>query len=186
MTGYLTITKRPSDDRYTLCIPNHEIRQIFKKQVLAWFADKAQAESDNLSELYDAFESGDTETITKYLNKQLISTVSFYDAKESFYHGFLLALLSTCARWAVSSNDEAGSGRADIIVESDDGELGFVVEIKAVKDMKKLDEACEAAMRQIEEKDYTASLRNYGVCAVSTYAIAFCGKKCKVARNQLF
>ena len=185
MTGYLTITKRPSGGRYELRIPNREVRQIFKQQVLEWFSDKSQAEVDKLSELYAAFENGDTETITKYLNKQLISTVSYYDAKESFYHGFMIALLSTCAQWAVSSNDEAGAGRADIIVEREDGEFGFVIELKAVKDMKKLDEACENAMRQIDERDYTANLRRYGVEDVRAYAIAFCGKKCRVIGKKI-
>ena len=185
MTGYLTITKRPSGGRYELRIPNREVRQIFKQQVLEWFSDKSQAEVDKLSELYAAFENGDTETITKYLNKQLISTVSYYDAKESFYHGFMIALLSTCAQWAVSSNDEAGAGRADIIVEREDGEFGFVIELKAVKDMKKLDEACENAMRQIDERDYTANLRRYGVEDVRAYAIAFCSKKCRVIGKKI-
>ena len=185
MTGYLTIAKRPSGGRYELRIPNREVRQIFKQQVLEWFSDKSHAEVEKLSELYAAFESGDTETITKYLNKQLISTVSYYDAQESFYHGFMIALLSTCAQWAVSSNDEAGAGRADIIVEREDGEFGFVVELKAVKDMKKLDEACENAMRQIDERDYTANLRRYGVEDVRAYAIAFCGKRCRVLGKRI-
>ncbi len=185
ITGYLTVTECPTDDRYKLRIPNREVRQIFKQQVLAWFADKSRAGVDKLTELYAAFECGDTEAIAKCLNKQLISTVSYYDAKESFYHGFMAALLSSCARWAVSSNDEAGSGRADIIVEREDGEFGFVIELKAVKDMKKLDEVCENAMRQIDERDYTANLRRYGVEDIRAYAIAFCGKRCRVIGKKI-
>ncbi len=185
MTGYLTITRRPSGGRYDLRIPNREVQQIFKQQVLEWFSDKSQAEGDKLVELYAAFERGDTEAITKYLNKQLISTVSYYDAKESFYHGFMIALLSTCAQWAVSSNDEAGTGRADIIVEREDGEFGFVIELKAVRDTKKMDEICESAMRQIDERDYTANLRRYGVEDIRAYAIAFCGKKCRVIGKKI-
>ena len=185
MTGYLTVTECLTDDKYNLRIPNHEIRQIFKQQVLAWFSDKAQAQADKLSDFYAAFETGDTEVIAKYLNKQLISTVSYYDARESFYHGFMAALMSSCAQWAVSSNDEAGSGRADLIVEREDGEFGFVIELKAVKDMKKLDEACENAMRQIDEKDYTANLRRFCVEDIRAYAIAFCGKRCRVIGKKI-
>ena len=185
MTGYLTITQRPSGGRYTLRIPNHEVRQIFMSQVLAWFNDKAIAEADQLADFYAAFEKGDTETITSYLNKQLIATVSYYDAQESFYHGFLLALLNTCASWQVSSNVETGTGRSDIIVEREDGQLGFVVEIKDVKDRSKLDAACDAAMKQIEEKDYTAVLRRYGVEEIWTYGVAFCEKRCKVVAKQM-
>ena len=184
MTGYLTVTKRPSGGWYELRIPNHEVRQIFMRQVLAWFRDKARAETQQLADLYAAFECGDAETITRYLNRQLITTVSFYDAHESFYHGFLLALLGACADWQVSSNAETGRGRSDIIAEREDGSLGFVVEVKQVRDPRKLDEACESAMRQIEEKDYTAVLRRFGVAEIWMYGIAFCDKRCRVVAKR--
>ena len=185
MTGYLTIAQRPTGGRYTLRIPNYEVNQIFMQQVLEWFGDKAVAEADQLSDFYAAFEKGDTETITSYLNKQLIATVSYYDAYESFYHGFLLALLNTCASWQVASNVETGIGRGDIIVEREDGALGFVVEIKEIKDRNRLDAACDAAMKQIEEKDYTAVLRRYGVEEIWAYGIAFCEKRCRVIAKQM-
>ena len=185
MTGYLTIAQRPTGGRYTLRIPNYEVKQIFMQQVLEWFGDKAVAEADQLSDFYAAFEKGDAETITSYLNKQLIATVSYYDAYESFYHGFLLALLNTCASWQVASNVETGIGRGDIIVEREDGVLGFVVEIKEIKDRNRLDAACDAAMKQIEEKDYTAVLRRYGVEEIWAYGIAFCEKRCRVIAKQM-
>ena len=185
MTGYLTIAQRPTGGRYTLRIPNYEVKQIFMQQVLEWFGDKAIAEADQLSGFYAAFEKGDTETITSYLNKQLIATVSYYDAYESFYHGFLLALLNTCASWQVASNVETGIGRGDIIVEREDGALGFVVEIKEIKDRNRLDAACDAAMKQIEEKDYTAVLRRYGVEEIWAYGIAFCEKRCRVIAKRM-
>ena len=181
MTGYLTVADYPDGNRYELKIPNYEVRQIFTQQVLEWFNDKARAETDKLSDLYAAFETGDVTTITEFLNSQLLDTVSFYDAHESFYHGFLLALLSTCANWRVSSNAETGKGRSDIIVERKDRKIGFVVEVKDVKDEGKLDNACEVAMKQIEEKDYTAILRRYRVKEIWTYGIAFWDKECRVA-----
>ena len=180
MTGYLTTARKPSGGNYLLRIPNREVRKIFTQQVLEWFNDKARAETDKLSDLYAAFETGDVTAITEILNSQLLDTVSFYDAHESFYHGFLLALLSTCANWRVSSNAETGKGRSDIIVERKDRKIGFVVEVKDVKDEEKLDRACEAAMKQIEEKDYTAVLRRYRVKEIWTYGIAFWDKECRV------
>jgi len=185
MTGYLTITEAPDGNRYRLKIPNREVRQIYMQQVLSWFRDKMEAGSSRLTDLYEAFEKGDTEAITEYLNDQLIDTVSFYDAHESFYHGFLLALLSTCAGWRVASNRETGKGRSDIIVESKDRKIGFVVEVKDVKDEEKLNAACETAMKQIEEKDYTAILRRYRVKEIWTYGIAFCDKECRVVAKKV-
>ena len=155
------------------------------QQVLAWFREKTEADTEKLTGLYEAFETGDAATITEYLNDQLLDTVSFYDARESFYHGFLLALLSTCANWRVSSNVETGKGRSDIIVERKDRKIGFVVEVKDVKDEIKLDAACETAMKQIEEKDYTAVLRRYRVKEIWTYGIAFWEKECRVVARRV-
>ena len=184
MTGYLTAADYPDGNRYELRIPNREVRQIYMQQVLSWFNRKAEAETDKLTNLYAAFETGDTDTIKEILDEQLLDTVSFYDARESFYHGFLLALLSTCASWRVSSNIETGKGRSDVIVERKDRKIGFVVEVKDVKDEDKLDAACEAGMKQIEERDYTAILRRYRVKEIWTYAIAFWDKECRIAAKR--
>ena len=185
MTGYLTAAESPDGDRYRLRIPNREVRQIYMQQVLSWFRERTQADTEKLTGLYAAFETGNATAITEYLNDQLLDTVSFYDARESFYHGFLLALLSTCANWRVSSNAETGKGRSDIIVERKDRKIGFVVEVKEVKDEKKLDAACEAAMKQIEERDYTAVLRRYRVKEIWTYGIAFWEKECRVVARKV-
>ena len=181
MTGYLTTVQKPSGGRYELRIPNREVRQIYMQQVLSWFEDKASAETYKLTNLYAAFETGDVDTIKEILDEQLLDTVSFYDAHESFYHGFLLALLSTCANWNVSSNIETGKGRSDIIAGRKDRKVGFVVEVKDVKDEEKLDAACEAALRQIDERDYTAILRRFRVKEIHKYGIAFWDKECRIA-----
>ena len=180
MTGYLTAEDYPDGNRYDLRIPNREIRQIYQQQVLSWFKDKTKTETNALTDLYAAFETGDAQAITEILNDQLLYTISYYDAYESFYHGFLLALLSTCADWQVASNMETGRGRCDILVQRRDRKLGFVVEVKQVRDPDQLNAACEAAMRQIEEKDYTAVLRRYRVKQILKYGIAFCDKESAV------
>ncbi len=185
MTGYLTVARKPSGGRYELRIPNREVREIFKRQVLSWFTERARAATEKLAGLYEAFEKGDAEAIEKLFNRQLITTVSFYDAYESFYHGFLLALLSTCVDWCVSSNAETGRGRSDITVERRDRELGFVIEIREVRTRAKLDEACAAAMKQAEDRDYAAVMLRYGVETVFTYGIAFCDKRCRVAVKRV-
>ena len=180
MTGYLTTAQKPSGNRYELRIPNREVRQIYMQQVLSWFNHKVESETDKLTNLYAAFETGDVDTIKEILDEQLLDTVSFYDAHESFYHGFLLALLSTCASWNVSSNIETGKGRSDILAGRKDRKVGFVVEVKDVKDEEKLDAACEAALRQIDERDYTAILRRFRVKEIHKYGIAFWDKECRV------
>ena len=181
MTGYLTAENYLDNGQYVLRIPNYEVRKIFKEQVLEWFKAKTKAETGKLTTLYKAFEEGDAETITEILNAQLLDTISYYDSYESFYHGFLLALLGTCADWAVASNPEAGRGRSDIVGWRRDRKIGFVVEVKNVKEEEALNKACETEMAQIEDRDYTAFLRRYRIKEIWQYAIAFWDKECRVA-----
>ena len=184
MTGYLTVNERPSHGIYRLRIPNNEICEIFKKQVLAWFKDEIRAENDKLTELYTAFEEGNTDKITEFMNERLLYTVSFYDAHESFYHGFLLALLGTCSNWAVTSNSETGKGRSDIIAWRRDRKTGFVIEVKNVKDEAAMPAACAAAMKQIDDREYTAILSRYKVKEVWKYGIVFCDKECLIKAER--
>ncbi|MDO4549129.1 MAG: AAA family ATPase [Clostridia bacterium] len=185
MTGYLTMKGDPEDDVYELVIPNREVRKIYTEKVLAWFRDKARTETNRLTDLYRAFEEGDAHKVKEFLDFQLLYTVSFHDAHESFYHGFLLALLNTCGDWFVTSNREAGKGRNDISVERKDRKRGFVVEVKDVKKVSELDKYCNEAIRQIEEKDYAAPLRRYRIKDIWIYGIAFCDKECRVVAKHL-
>lgn len=51
--------------------------------------------------------------------------------------------------------------------------------------LDKLDAACEAGMKQIEDRDYTAILRRYRVKEIWIYAIAFWDKECCVAAKRV-
>ena len=184
MTGYLTTTERPRKGLYTLKIPNFEITQIYKEQILAWFEERidleAESNSTSLKELYSAFEDGDADAIEELLNQRLLTTVSYFDAHENFYHGFLLALLSTCNIWYVHSNLESGNGRGDIFVERGDGKLGIVIEIKYTHDPDDLGNAVKDAMHQINNKNYSANFERKNLKRILKMGIAFCGKESKV------
>lgn len=184
MTGYLTMTGMPDGDVYELVIPNREVREIFIKQVLSWFKSKVSVDG-GLGELYAAFESGEAEKIEDMLGQKLLDTISYHDAYESFYHGFLMALLASCAQWSAVSNAETGKGRSDILVERKDRKLGFVVEIKHVKDEDEMDAMCEKALAQIIEKQYTAPLKRIKVRNIWMYGITFCDKECRVHARQM-
>ena len=186
MTGYLTVSEKPRQNMYTLRIPNLEIRQIFTKQVMEWFQRQTKANAKRLSKLYEAFETGRVTEIEEYLNEQLLNTVSSHDAHESFYHGFLLALLNTCSDWQVVSNAETGRGRSDILAQRKDRKMGFVVEVKEVRDGRKLTDACQTALAQIREKDYTALLRRVQIKEILIYGIAFHEKSCRVMMEKSF
>ncbi len=180
MTGYLTMADIPDENVYELVIPNKEVRQIFKRQVLEWFHDQVSVDTE-LMELYTAFETGDSEKIEQILNQKLLDTISYHDDYESFYHGFMIALLSSCAAWYATSNIEAGTGRCDIKVERKDRKSGFVIEAKHTKDESKLDMEAEAALQQIIDKNYIAPLKRYKIKEIWMYGIVFCDKECRVA-----
>ncbi len=179
MTGYLTMTSAPSGNVYELAIPNKEIRQIFTEQVMQWLNEKVALDT-GLTEFYKAFETGDGERIEQILNPKLLDTISYHDDHESFYHGFLMALLSSCAAWNATSNIEAGKGRSDIKVERKDRKIGFIVEVKHTKDERKLKASAEEAMQQIYDKKYVAPLLRSKVKDIWFYGIAFCDKECRV------
>ena len=180
MSGYLTATDYPNWNQYTLRIPNKEVRTIYTQQILKWFKEKIKTKKNDLTELFVAFEKQDCEKIENYLDDLLLDTMSYYDSYESFYHGFLLGILSQCSSWNIGSNTETGKGRCDIIIMKKDKSMGMIIEIKEVKDYDELEKACEKGMKQIEEKDYTAKLRKYGYKKILKYAIGFCEKSSKV------
>ncbi len=183
MTGYLTMVGTPNGNVFELAIPNKEVRQIFTQQVLKWFNDSVSVDAV-LTELYTAFETGNTEKIEEILNQKLLDTISYHDDYESFYHGFLMALLSACAAWSATSNAESGKGRSDIRVERKDRKLGFIVEVKHVKDERKMDEKSKEALQQIIDKEYVAPLKRYKVRDIWMYGITFCDKECRVIAKK--
>ncbi len=179
MTGYLTMTGMPKGNLYELVIPNREVRQIFKQQVLDLFQEQVSLDA-GLTDLYRAFETGDAAKIEQILGQKLFDTISYHDDYESFYHGFTIALLSSCAEWYATSNIESGNGRCDIKVERKDRKVGFIVEIKHTKDERKLDAEAQDAIEQIIEMNYVAPLKRYKIRDVWMYGIAFWDKECRV------
>lgn len=187
MTGYLTYEEEGANrtrNEYYLRLPNKEVREIFIQQVNDWFRVKSAESTDMLTGLHTAFKTGDTGSIKEILDEQLIDCISYHDAYESFYHGFLLALLLPCRDWNVTSNRETGKGRNDILIEALDKSHGIVIEIKNCRD-DNMEEMCEEALHQVEDRDYTAVLRRYRFKEIRIYGIAFWDKECMVKTKKL-
>ena len=185
LTGYLTQVREDDlpaplpEDTSALIIPNAEVREIFETTIQKWFDESAQ--TWNLTTLFDAMWSGDTKTLTEELNKLLYKTISYHDYKEDFYHAFLTGILagSGCA---VESNREHGQGRSDIVVYHPERPQVIIFEAKYAKTLDDLKERCEAALDQIEEKQYTKEFDN-GYTSIRCYGIAFY-KKCCLVRTR--
>lgn len=186
-TGYLTQRGRGEGRSFQLAIPNLEVREIFTRQIMEMFKEDAKQDGEALDALCHALQDGNAGESQRQLRKYLKKTISIRDTfarkelKENFYHGMLLGLLAFKGNWVVSSNREAGEGYADILVEVDDDEepLGIVIEVKYARDGN-MDAACQAALRQIEERQYGAVFYDEDIEKVLRYGIAFYRDKCRV------
>ena len=184
-TGYLTQTGMTEDGAYRLVIPNREIREVFKLQIQEWFKKSIFSNTEQLTAFWKAFEEGNTDGVEMYLNRIMSNSISVFDIKtgeekkEISYHNLLVGILTGNADWLVKSNIEAGEGFADIIVETEDPNAGIVVELKYTKDYDEMEQACRAALDQINDRRYQEYLLNDGRKDITLYGIAFCKKRCK-------
>ncbi len=188
-TGYLTHKGRTESGKYRLVIPNREVRNLFVKKIREWFSDVTRNDGETLDKLCNAFVNKEVEKIEEIFGDYLWNTISIRDTavakekKENFYHGILLGLLGYKSSWLIKSNAESGTGYSDILIEVPDNRTGIVIELKYAEDGD-MDAACSEALRQIEEKDYIAKLKQDGMRNFIKYGIACFKKDCKVVLGE--
>ena len=181
-TGYLTQVRGEElpPDTAALMIPNAEIRQIFETTVQEWFDDSARKE--NRTALFDAVWSGDIETLTEEMNELLRKTISYHDYKEDFYHAFLAGIFAG-AGYSVDSNRERGEGRSDVVVRNSSKGRVALFEAKYAKTLDGLEASCDAALQQIEDRQYAKDFAD-DYDDILCYGIAFYKKRCLVKKNN--
>ena len=186
MTGYLTQQGKESDGRYRLALPNREIRNIITERILTLFRNEVKSDGKMAEKFCQALINQQPEKVEELLNAYLQKTISIRDTfvqkafKENFYHGILLGILSYKNNWDVSSNRESGNGFSDILIETDDPEVGIVIEVKYTDDNGSPESDCKNALKQIETKNYAQVLEQDGIRKILKYGIAFQMKKCCV------
>jgi len=103
-----------------------------------------------------------------------------------FFHGFVLGLMvDQSENYIITSNRESGFGRYDIMLEPKDKQTqkypGIVIEFKVINPRKEnsLEETVEAALKQIEDRNYDTELINRGVNKenIHHYGFAFKSKE---------
>ncbi len=183
-TGYLTQRERLPEKQMRLALPNREVRELFISLVKDWFQETALADSSRIRRFCSAFPAGDAALIQEMLHDYLWDSISVRDTaarpgrKESFYHGMVLGLLRSQENWLIQSNAETGEGYSDISICTPE-RTGILIELKYA-DSGRLEPACAAALRQIEERKYDEGLKRRGMKKILKYGMAFCGKECMV------
>lgn len=184
-TGYLTQSGQVDVRTFKLRIPNLEIRNIFKTQVMEYFKESVAKDGDMLGRFCEALKNGEEKKVEDIFESYLKKTISIRDTfvrkemKENFYHGILLGILGIKEEWGVFSNQETGEGYSDILIETENGETAILIEVKYADDGN-LDAACERALKQVEERKYDEELWENGVDKILKYGIACYMKRCKV------
>ena len=191
-SGYLTLAEEIQDDeeQVYLKIPNEEILKMFSKMFIEIYFENY----NNFYNMVYSLKNGDIETFKKELKKILLENVGIFDVsgiyREQFYHGLMLGIILILKNeYEITSNNFSGKGRYDLLLKPKNlkkRKEGIILELKVVnaienlsedKIFEKLENECDIALQQIEEKEYDSVLKNSRVENILKIGIAFFGKE---------
>lgn len=195
-SGYLKVVSHQeyneiSEDRapeYELAITNREVRIMFREMVSDWFSEA----EDDYNDFIRALLKGDVEGMNVYMNQVALTTFSVFDTggkpseekqPERFYHGFVLGLMVELrGKYLITSNQESGYGRYDVVLEPLRKDYDAVILEFKVFDPRKektMEDTVQSALRQIKDKRYETFLIQKGIPRerIRKYGFAFEGKQ---------
>ncbi|MFR6488362.1 MAG: AAA family ATPase [Clostridium sp.] len=182
--GYLTITG-VDDGLYSLVVPNEEVMEAFKTLTL----DYMKKDPDGFTKMMRGLTRKNPQMFLENYRKFLLKTTSYHDLiNENSYHTLLLGMCACLyADYEVKSNQEAGKGRYDIILQCKTNKYpSYIIELKYLKkeEYEKrpelLQEKCKEAVEQIEANQYDIAISGN----VIYIALAHSGKDVEMVWNE--
>lgn len=176
MTGYLNAIA--DDAGYSLCIPNKEMYGIFLKAI----ASKGIGTSAvKFAGFFNAAERNDCSAMEEFAFSIFAEHFQDWDLPDEGAYRRILAgaAMSLCGRYTVTTEGQAGNGRADLIMKRNTPSVpNVVMEFNKSKedDSEVWCSDAEEGIRQIKTKEYFHSLKGRTIL----YGIAMFNKKAKV------
>ncbi|MFO7862628.1 MAG: PD-(D/E)XK nuclease domain-containing protein, partial [Salinivirgaceae bacterium] len=187
-TGYLKakyVGKVQLRNNYKIEIPNNELRIIYQDVIKKWFDDTVG--SSDLDAMLKALLSADIPLFTRILSKFVTESLSYFHLPkktkevERVYQAFLLGMLINLRdEYDITSEKESGYGRYDIaIIPKDKSRNAIIMELKSIDDFNEetTEQALDSALKQIEDRQYEAALRQQGCENIMKIAVTFDGKR---------
>lgn len=150
-TGYLTIKEyEPRRKRYTLGYPNREVEAGILNNILKVYTHSGTDRQGSIYDIEDSLEEGNPEEFLKILNSFFADIPHqlhrYVDRYENYYHTIFYCLASLIGL-DVEAEYSTSEGFIDMVVKT--SRYIYVIELK-------LNGTAEDAMKQIEEKHYSA------------------------------
>lgn len=184
----------PEEERGNLLwlrLPNLEIKSLYRTLIHHWFAQEPRKEQT--MDMVKALLAGDAEDFTERLQGFVHASMSYFDVSEQdperVYQAFVLGLLVQLEQdYHLRSERETGGGRADVLlIPKQPNKPGVILEFKRVRkaDHDPLQQAAQAALQQIKDKNYAAEFAKRQCSFVLAVGIAFAGKSLVAAHERL-
>ncbi|WP_341761078.1 AAA family ATPase [Candidatus Tisiphia endosymbiont of Thecophora atra] len=184
-SGYLNpMVIELEENVYELSAPNREVKHIYNARLLQWVSNKLQIDSSLYYPFSTLLPACRLEEFKERLQELLLNATSFHQTgnkkAELFYSGFMLGLVNMLSSsYIITSEQESGSGRADIIMIPKIGkeDKAIIIEYKIAKNTEDLALVAQMGLKQIIDKQYDTKIKEYShVKKIIKLSMAFCGK----------
>ena len=170
-------------------IPNREVLGVYLRFVREWYEEALGLE--DYQAFLESLVNGNIAEFQERLKSYLDESISYFDlgkkTPEKVYHVFVLGLMiGLRTNYIIKSNQEAGSGRFDVmLLPKNKSAQGIIMEFKSIDDNKKLAATAKAALQQIIKHNYQSELQQHGVNNILNIGVAFSGQQVYCATTQI-